>query len=165
MKFFINIFFGFLILATLLSCGGTTHNLSSGNFSKTHSYKINSYYGCCGCKAKYFTINSGKRKVEQVIYSYNCYGTGKPTKFVFNYNNKGRLMSCDKYIATVQDDFSLKLTDQEKMIFETLDASNVMKADYSTVRLSDIKGFRKPQDKEITHTFPLIKKGYKLPVQ
>jgi hypothetical protein len=153
------------ISVTLISCGGTTHFLSSGQFSKKDNYKVNNYYGCCGCDAKYFIINSGKRKVEQIIYSYNCYGAGKPTKFVFNYNEFGRMISCDKYVATTSNDFTLKLSEQEKELFNTVDTSISMKPNYTTIKFSEITGFRKPLDREITHSFPLIKKGYKLPVQ
>lgn len=152
------------IFTTLISCGGTTHSLSSGRFSKKENYKINSYYGCCGCSAKYFIINSGKRKVEQVVYSYNCYNIGKPTKFIFNYNNGGQLINCDKYIATTSDDYTLALNELERQLFSMLDTNNLMKADYTTIKFSEIKGFRKPADKEVTHSFPLIKKGYKLSI-
>ena len=154
-----------LIFVTLISCGGTTHYLSSGQFSRKDNYKINSYYGCCGCEAKYFIINSGKRKVEQVIYSYNCYAKGKPTKFVFNYNKLGRIISCDKYVATTSNDFTLKLSEQEKNLFYTVDTSSLMKPNFTIIKFSEITGFRKPIDKEITHSFPLIKKGAKLQVQ
>jgi len=153
-----------IISVGLISCGGTTHYLASGQFSKKDNYKINSYYGCCGCKAKYFIITSGKRKVEQVIYSYNCYNIGKPTKFIFNYNDRGKLISCDKLVATTSDDFTQTLNEQEKQIFSTLDTSSLLKANYTTIKFSEIKGFRKPIDKEVTHSFPLIKKGYKLPI-
>ena len=152
------------IFVTLISCGGTTHYLSSGEFSKKDNYKINSYSGCCGCEAKYFIINSGRRKVEQIIYSYNCYRTGKPTKFIFNYNKLGRIISCEKYVATTSNDFTLKLSEQEKNLFYTVDSNSLMKANYTTIKFSEIKGFRKPNDKEITHSFPLIKKGVKLSV-
>lgn len=140
----------------LISCGGTTHHLSSGNLSKNETYKVNSYYGCCGCEAKYFVIKSGRRKTEQIIYSYNCYAKGKPTKFVFNYNKLGRIISCDKYVATTSNDFTLKLSDQEKNLFYTVDTSSLMKANYTTIKFSTITGFRKPVDKEITHSFPLV---------
>jgi hypothetical protein len=153
------------IALTLISCGGTTHYLSSGSFSKADTYNINSYYGCCGCEAKYFLINSGKRKAEQVIYSYNCYRIGKPTKFVFNYNKQGRLISCDKYVSTTTNDFSMELSDYEKKIFSMLDTSSMTKANYSVIKFSEIKGFRKPIDNEITHSFPLVKKGSDLQVR
>jgi hypothetical protein len=159
-----NSIFFIAIFVTLISCGRTTHSLSSGQFSKKDNYKINSYYGCCGCSAKYFIINSGKRKVEQVIYSYNCYNVGKPTKFIFNYNDRGQLISCDKYVATTSDDFTQTLNEQERQLFSTLDTSTLLKANSTAIELSKLKGFRKPIDKEVTHSFPLIKKGYKLPV-
>jgi hypothetical protein len=148
----------------LISCGGTTHHLTSGNLSKNKTYHVNSYYGCCGCEAKYFLIKSGRRKVEQIIYSYNCYAKGKPTKFVFNYNKLGRIISCDKYVATTLDDFTLKLSEQEKQIFYAVDTSSLLKAKSTTINFSEITGFRKPFDKEVTHSFPLIKKGGKLKV-
>ncbi len=154
-----------IVVLTLISCSGTTHFLSSGQFSKNEKYKVNSYYGCCGCEAKYFIIDSGKRKVEQIIYSYNCYKVGAPTKFIFNYNKQGKLISCDKYVATTSSDFTLKLTEKEKIIFNTVDTSSSMKANYTSIKFSEITGFRKPIDKEITHSFPLIRKGYKLLVQ
>lgn len=159
------IIFSTIIFFTLISCGGTTHRLSSGQFSKKDNYKINSYSGCCGCKAKYFVINSGKRKAEQVIYSYNCYSTGKPTKFIFNYNKLGRIISCDKYVATTSNDFTLKLSEQERELFNMVDTSSLMKANNTTIKFSEITGFRKPIEPEITHSFPLIKKGSKLHIQ
>lgn len=158
------IFFSLIIPVGLTSCGGTTHYLASGQYSKKDNYKINSYYGCCGCEAKYFIINSGKQKVEQVIYSDNCYNIGKPTKFIFNYNDRGKLISCDKLIATTSDDFTQTLNEQEKRIFSMLDTSILLKANYTTIKFSEIKGFRKPIDKEVTDSFPFIKKGYKVPI-
>ena len=163
--YFKNIILFFGISVTLISCGGTTHYLTSGNFSKDEKYQVNSYYGCCGCEAKYFLIDSGKRKIEQVIYSYNCSGIGSPTKFVFNYNRKGKIIGCDRYVATTSNDFTIPLSDYEKKLFLTVDTSNIMKANYTLTKFSEIRGFRKPIDKEIAHSFPLIKKGYKLPTQ
>jgi hypothetical protein len=148
----------------LISCSGTTHYLASGNFTNNESYRINSYYGCCGCEAKYFILYTGKRKTEQIIYSYNCYGTGKPTKFVFNYNQQGRLISCDRYVATNANDFTQILNKNERKLFSTVDTSFLLKANYSIIQFSEIQGFRKPLEKEIAHSFPLIRKGYKLPV-
>jgi hypothetical protein len=157
-------YFAYLIVVVLSSCGGTTHHLSSGKLSGNRAYTINSYFGCCGCQAKYFFIDSGKRHVEQVIYSYNCYNTGKPTKFVFNYNDAGKITSCDRYVATTINDYMLKLTEQEKLLFTTLEADSTLKATHTTIRFSEITGFRKPVDQEVTHSFPLIKKGNKLVV-
>lgn len=165
MKAIKNIIFSIAISVTLFSCGGTTHSLSSGQFSKKDNYIVNGYYGCCGCEAKYFIIKSGKRKIEQIIYSYNCYGKGKPTKFIFNYNSIGRIISCDKYVATISNDFTLKLSEQEKKLFYMVDTSSLMKANSTTIRFSEITGFRKPIDKEITHSFPLIRRGANLPVR
>lgn len=126
-----------IIIATLTSCGGTTHYLASGDFSKTATYKVNSYFGCCGCQAKYFIVNSGKRKIEQIIYSYNCYNIGKPTKFIFNYNDRGKLISCDKYVATTSNDFTQTLNEQEKQLFSTLDTSSLLKANHTTIKYFD----------------------------
>jgi hypothetical protein len=88
---------------------------------------------------------------------------GKPTKFIFNYNDRGQLISCDKYVATTSDDFTQTLNEQERQLFSMLDTSTLLKANSTTIEFSKIKGFRKPIDKEVTHSFPLIKKGYKLP--
>ncbi|WP_276500161.1 hypothetical protein [Terrimonas pollutisoli] len=150
-----------VISVSLISCGGTTHYLTAGNFSKDDSYKVNSYYGCCGCEAKYFNIKSGKQKIEQVIYSY---GIGSPTKFVFNYDKSGKIISCDKFVATTLNDFTIALSDFEKRLFSIGDTRNTSKANYIAVKFSEIKGFRKPIDNDISHSLPLIKKGYKLPV-
>jgi hypothetical protein len=149
----------------LLSCGGgATHHLASGTFSKNETYNINSYYGCCGCEAKYFLINSGKRKTEQVIYSYNCSGTSIPTKFIFNYNKQGEIISCDKYIATTANDYTIKLTDGEKFLLTAIESSTILAGKYTVIKLSLVTGFKKTPDQSIGHSFPLIKKGYKLPV-
>lgn len=67
-------------------------------------------------------------------------------------------------IHTTSNDFTLKLSEQEKKLFYTVDTSSIMKANYTTIKFSEIKGFRKPLDRETTHSFPLIKKGVKLPV-
>ena len=160
----LNRIFYLISIFTLTSCGGTTHSLTSGNFSNNDNYKINSYFGCCGCQAKYFTINSRKRKVEQIIYSYNCYSIGKPTKFIFNYNDNGQLISCDKYVATNSNDYIQKLTEQERQLFSAIDTISSIKATHINIKFSEITGFRKPQEKEVTHSFPLIKKGYKLQI-
>ena len=165
MAIFKNLILFITIFVSLISCGGATHSLSSGQFSKKEHYKINSYSGCCGCEAKYFIIIAGRKKIEQIIYSYNCYGTGKPTKFVFNYNILGKIINCNKYVATTSNDFTLKLTEQEKSLFATVDTNNLMKAKYTTIKFSEITGFRKSIDKEVTHSFPLIQKGYKLSIQ
>ena len=158
------IFFVSVILILTSSCGDTTSTLSSGQFTKNENYYISSVFSCCGCSAKYFTINSGKRKIEQVIYSYNCYNIGKPTKFIFNYDAKGKLISCNKYVATDSTDYTQPINEQEKQLFIALDTTSILKAKYPTIRLSEVKGFRKPLDKEVTHPFPFIKNGYKLPV-
>ncbi len=155
----------YVVAILLVSCGGgATHHLASGVFSKNETYNINSYYGCCGCEAKYFLISSGKRKAAQVIYSYNCTGSGVPTKFIFNYNKQGKLISCDKYIATTANDYTIKLTDQEKMLFKAIESSAILEGRYTTIKLSQVTGFKRTDDKMIGHSFPLIKKGYKLPV-
>ena len=152
------------IVLALLSCGGTTNNLASGEFSKIDNYKINSYAGCCGCKAKYFNIYQHKQIQEQIIYKYNCYTPGLPTKYVFNYKKSGNLVDCDKYIATANNDFEIALTGYETTMFSLLD-SDTLKFGNKTMQYSEIKGFRKAKDKEVTHSFPLIKKGYNLTVK
>jgi hypothetical protein len=153
-----------LTCLSLLSCGGASHYLASHNLSGNDSYEVNSYFGCCGCQAKYFDIKSGKRIVEQVVYSYNCSSIGAPTKFVFNYDKRGRIVSCDKYVATMTNDFTIALSDYEKNVFSVIDTSSTMKANYTISQFSEIKGFRKAVDKEITHLFPIVRKGEKLPV-
>ena len=158
------IFLLIITIAILTACGGTTHSLTTAEFSKTEICKVNSYYGCCGCEAKYFIVKKGRRKVEQIIYSYNCNGGGIPTKFIFNYNKIGHLISCEKYIATFDNDYTLKLTENEIKIFSTIDTSTMMKSKNNTIILLNIKGFRKPLDKDFPHLFPLIRKGYKLKV-
>ena len=130
------LFYLTFIVTLFTSCGGTTHYLASGDFSKTENFNVNSYYGCCGCEAKYFIINSGKRKVEQIIYSYNCYNIGKPTKFIFNYNVRGQLMSCDKYVATISNDFTQTLNEKERELFSKLDTSSLMKANHTTIKFA-----------------------------
>ena len=159
-----SIIFFILTSLALLSCGGASHYLASCNFSENDSYEVNSYFGCCGCQAKYFDIKSGKRIVEQVVYSYNCSSVGSPTKFVFNYDNRGRIISCDKYMATTANDFTLPLTNYERNVFSAIDTNNTLKANYTIIRFSEIKGFRKPVGSEITHSFPIVRKGEKLPV-
>ncbi|MGC4034911.1 MAG: hypothetical protein QM764_03045 [Chitinophagaceae bacterium] len=153
------------MIVMLISCGGTTRILTFGSLTKNETYKINSYYGCCGCEAKYFTISVDGRKMEQVIYSYNCSAPGKPTKFIFNYNKHGRLVSCDRYIATTTNDFAIQLSEKEKELFSLLEKDSLTKVKYSMINFSDVTGFRKPYDKETVHSFPLIKKGYKLKVR
>lgn len=154
-----------LISTLLISCGGTTHHLASGNFSENQSYRINSYYGCCGCHAKYFLLKTGKQETAQIIYSYNCYTIGKPTKFIFNHNKKGQIISCEKYIATTDSDFTIQITDAERHLFNLADTSITLRDISRIINLSAITGFRKPTSSETTHDFPLIKKGHKLPIQ
>lgn len=147
----------FSVLAMLFNSCGTTNNIATGNFSKKDSYKINSYAGCCGCFAKYFNIYSGKKLIEQIVYSYNCYNAGSPTKFIFNYNEIGHLQYCDKLVATVNDDFQIPVTAYEKIIFVLLDSFINLNRYTPVQTYTGIKGFRKLIDKEITHTFPLGK--------
>lgn len=139
----------------IISCGGTTHEITSGSLSNGNTFQVNRYIGCCGCEANYFVIKSGNRNVEQVIFKYNCGqgGTGTPTKYVFLRDGKGKLKSGDKYIATMSDDFSIPLTEDEKKMFQLVDSSGM---------LSQILGFRKPKANEPNHPFPLIKNGHKL---
>jgi len=154
----------FYILAILLLSCATKNNLSSGTLENNHSYKIYSYYGCCGCESKYLTISRGKKAIEQIIYSYNCHDKGKPTKFIFNYDKKGKIVSCDKFIATIKNDYTMELSNEEKVLFVTVDNDSTLKQEFNIIRFSQITGFRKARDNEVSHKFPLIKKGYKLPV-
>ena len=154
----------FGLVFILISCA-TKNKLSTGLLENNHNYKIYSYYGCCGCESKYFTISLGKKAVEQIIYSYNCHGKGKPTKFIFNYDKKGKIVSCDKFVATITNDFSMELSAQEKVLFAMVENDSTMKQEYNIIKFSEIKGFRKSLEKEITHSFPFLKKGYKLPVR
>lgn len=161
----INLLLFITVTLTFASCvTGTTHHLASGNFTKNETYEMNKYNGCCGCEAKYFILNSNGKKTEQVIYSYNCSGNGTPTKFIFNYDKKGALVSCSKYIATTVNDYTMKLTEQEKFLLTAAGKSSVLQPNYITIQLSDITGFRKPTDKELVHDFPLIKNGTALKV-
>lgn len=161
---FFNIFFSLTILVSLTSCGGTTNVLTKGEFTGKIKYNVNSYYGCCGCDSRYFTITAGKTIIEQVVYSYNCYSKGKPTKFIFKYSEEGELIGCEKYVATVANDFTQELNEQERQIFSLLETTELLKANYTTVSFSEIKGFRRPVEGEVTHIFPFVRKGSKLPV-
>ena len=116
---------------------------------------MNRYVGCCGCNATYFDIQLGNRTVEQVIFKYNCGsgGAGKPTKYVFQHDAKGRIISGEKYVAAFSDDFSMLVTDDEKKVFQLVDSNGM---------LSRILGFRKVKANEAHHHFPLIKNGVKL---
>lgn len=145
----------FILSLASASCGGTTHLLSSGMLSHGNAFKVNRYVGCCGCKATYVDIQSGKRTVEQVTFNYNCGsgGAGHPTKFVFQHDAKGRIISGEKYVAAFDDDFSMRVTDDEKKVFQLVDSSGM---------LSRISGFRKVKANEPHHHFPLIKNGVKL---
>lgn len=164
MKRFNSIILFSITLFTLFSCGGITNTLSTGQFSKNNSYNVKSYFGCCGCEAKYLLLKKGNRKTEQIIYSYNCYAKGNPTKFIFNYNKSGKIISCEKYIATNSSEYTIKLSEEEKQIFRTIDTSLLMRANSTKLKLSDITGFRKPLEKEITHSFPLVRRGFKIPI-
>jgi hypothetical protein len=149
----------------LLNACSTSNNLKSGVFTTTYNYNINSYFGCCGCEAKYFTINKGKSPIEQIIYSYNCYNEGSPMKFIFNYNKKGQIVSCEKYIGTVNNDYTLPLTEQEIFILSLVKNDSTLKPKFAEREFYEIKGFRKPLEGEIAHSFPLIKNGIKLPIK
>jgi len=155
-----------VISIILIGCEGATHHLAKGSFTENETYKVNSYYGCCGCQARYFMIEARKKKVEQVVYSYNCpAGGGAPTKFTFIYNKNGKLLSCERYVATTGDDFTMPLSEHERKLFFAVDTNDVTQKTYTSINFSKIKGFRKPTDKEVVHPFPLIKKGYKLSIQ
>jgi hypothetical protein len=134
-KMFIKTCYSVLIIFALAGCGGTTHYLASGNFSQNSNYEINSYYGCCGCEAKYFTISSAKQKIEQVIYSYNCHHIGLPTKFIFKYNDSKNLIGCDALVATTRDDYTLILNEQERQLFTEVATSDLLKPNHTAVNL------------------------------
>jgi hypothetical protein len=151
------VIFSFCFL--LVSCGGTTRNLSSGQFSKTEKYTIKSYYGCCGCAAEYFNIYNGSVWTEQLVYKYNCYSTGMPTKFIFNYDEYGQLLYCNKLVATSGDDFDDPLTSNERNLFLFLDKDKILVIGDNYIKYSTIKGFRKLKPGDISHPFPLIKGG------
>jgi len=153
------------IVLTLISCGGTTNKFSSGDLEKSEKYKINSYYGCCGLFAYYFNIYKYGKKQEQIVYKYTDAKTFLPTKYIFNYGKGGHLLYCDRYIATKNNDFEIGLTENEKVIFLLLDTDTSGKFGNKSMRFSDIKGFRKPKEKEVTHPFPLMRKGYKVKQQ
>jgi len=127
------------ILALILISCAKKNTLSSGRLENKHNYKIYSYYGCCGCESKYFTISLGKKAVEQIIYSYNCHGKGKPTKFIFNYDKKGKIVSCDKFVATITNDFSMELSAQEKVLFAMVENDSTMKQEYNIIKFLRLK--------------------------
>ena len=128
----------FGVVFILISCA-TKNKLSTGSLENNHNYKIYSYYGCCGCESKYFTISLGKKAVEQIIYSYNCHGKGKPTKFIFNYDKKGKIVSCDKFVATITNDFSMELSAQEKVLFAMVENDSTMKQEYNIIKFLRLK--------------------------
>lgn len=142
----------------------TSNNLKSGVLSNNYKYKIDSYAGCCGCEAKYFNINNDKSTIQQIIYSYNCYNEGPPTKYIFNYNEKKQIESCEKFIGTLNNDYTIPITEQEKFILLIIENDSILKPKYGEKQFYKIKGFRKPLEGEITHIFPLIKNGTKIPV-
>jgi len=162
-KILVNLISLFCIL-NIISCG-VTRNLANGKLSKNENYRINVYYsGCCGCVANYFMIYKRLKKVEQVIYSYNCPTGGNPTKFIFNNNIFGKIISCDKYIATTDSDFTIELTTYEKKIFSLIENNNNLQPEGKIVYFKDIKGFRKPKSTDITHHFPFIKRHWKVKI-
>ncbi|MGC4103524.1 hypothetical protein [Ferruginibacter sp.] len=155
------------IAFSLLSCGAYVSNIASGSLSKTTRYKMYNYASsCCGCKAEYFNIyNSTGEIKEQVVYTYNCYSHGMPTKFVFNYDEYGRLIYCSKLVATTEDDFEEPLNESERTLLDEINKTKVLTIQDKIVRYSAIKGFRKPRSQEITHEFPLAKKSFGVPVK
>ena len=159
------ILFSIGIITTMISCSGTTNKISSGRLSNIIKYRINSYAGCCGCFATYFDIYERGVKQEEVIYKYNCYNPGMPTKFIFKYDENGELLYCDKFVATVTSDFEAPLTANEKYIFDLLDKNQVLSINGTTIKYSEVKGFRKPKEQETTHMFPLINGGAKVKVR
>jgi hypothetical protein len=153
-------------IVLLYSCGGTSSKLFSGHLSQGERYKIKSYTGCCGCHAEYFEIYESSKVKEQVIYKYNCHTPGMPTKFVFSYSEGGEILYCDKYVATTDNDFEQRLTDNERALFELLENNNkTLILKNNSVRYSSIVGFRKAKKDEVTHTFPLDKNGYSVEVR
>ena len=74
------------------------------------------------------------------------------------------MVSCDKFIATTKNDFTMELTAEERSLFVTVDNDSTLKQEYNIIKFSEIKGFKKPRENDISHSLPLVKKGYKLPV-
>jgi hypothetical protein len=151
-----------LLLIVLLSCGGNKILLETVQISDQARYELNSYVGCCGCKANYFDLKLGNKILEEVIYSYNCSGPGIPTKFRFNYSENGKIVDFSKYIATTESDYEIQLTSSEKSLFAAIERDSTLKGKDISLSLSRIQGFRKLFAGEMGHSFPLIKKGYKL---
>jgi hypothetical protein len=66
-------------------------------------------------------------------------------------------------VATTTNDFTVALNERERELFSTIERSGLIEAEDTTIN-SEVKGFRKPGENEVTHPFPLVKNGYKLPV-
>lgn len=155
----------FFICLLLAGCGGTTRNLSKGYLSNANKFAVKSYAGCCGCAAEYFNIYHHTNLTEQVVYKYNCYTAGMPTKFIFNYDEYGQLLYCSKSIATTGDDFEEPLSDEERGLFLLLDKDKILNIGDKYIKYNAIKGFRKVKAGESSHQFPLIKHGSNVKVK
>lgn len=82
-----------------------------------------------------------------------------PTKFIFNYDEYGRLLYCNKLVATTDNDFEEALTPNESNLFLFLDKDKILNIGYKYIKYRDIKGFRKLKFAETSHSFPLVKGG------
>jgi hypothetical protein len=149
----------FIVSELLCSCfSGTTKHLDSGQFSKTFQYRINRYAsGCCGCVAEYADIIKQGDIQEQIVYKYNCYSAGMPTKFVFNYDEYGLLLYCNKLIATTGNDVTVELTEEEKKLFSILDAKTYLVLANKIIKFSSIKGFRQVSANDVSHPYVILK--------
>lgn len=155
-----------LLIAFILlsSCGGTRRTLQTYQIDTNNKYIINSYYGCCGMHAYYVDVIDKGRKQEQIVYNFNDAQEFQPTFFVFNYSSKGQLKSFSKYIATTKKDFEIPVTELQTAILQKLDTISFGQVKDKQINYTDIQGFRKAMPGEKTHPFPLMKKGYKLPI-
>ncbi len=148
-----------IILFLLLSACDNTLFLSKGTLASNSYYEVKKVNSCCGCSATYYNIYENKRLVQQVVYDYNCPG-GNPTKFVFNYN-KGKIVSAERYVGVADESYTEPVSEQERKITSSLMAIDTSK----TLVVTQVKGYRKANHNDKRHSFPFIKKGYKLPIK
>lgn len=145
----------FLILLIFTSCSKDNYVfLAKGNLEDNLSYEVKNVFSCCGCKASFFNIYKSKRIVEQVVYSYNCYKPGPPTKYLFTYDKTGKVTDCEAFIFVTDSSYLNGITKSESIIFTKLDST-----------LGNFKGSRKIKPNEVMHAFPFVKGGYKLAVK
>ena len=92
-----------------------------------------------GCRLLYFNIYDKNILVEQVCVEFIC-SLFQPTKFVFQHDQKGNIISYRKLVGVFDSTYTFQTTEVDKIAFEKLDSiSSILRN--RKINVKEIKGF------------------------